>query len=197
MPDQPLRPDLFSIDTALLTRNCLVRRLRERDGAKLYRAARASSDYLHTHHPRLLAKLGESEDAAETFVRFRLSDWLLQRRYTFGVWDNSTTELVGMVELYRLDWQTPAAALRIFIEPGDAKGERVTEVLARIIRFGFLQLALEKVHYTLLSDNFIDQRLIRKLGLVREGDLRNEYRKGTGQLADAVRFGLSRETYAE
>ena len=73
----------------------------------------------------------------------------------------------------------------------------MTEVLARAQRFAFRQLELEKLYYKVLSDNYGAQRLARKVGFSREGDLRNEFRKGSGALVDVMRFGLSRETYGE
>lgn len=188
---------LFNVDTALLTTNCVVRRFREGDGPAVLELARDSHDYLFDHYPALVKQIDGDEAAAETFVRRCMVDWLEQRAFNFGVWDNETTNLTAYVSLHNCDWEVPAAALSLFATPSYSRPERLTEILARVIRFGFLQLDLEKVSFLAVADNYLAQRVARKVGLSREGDLRNEFRKGSGILVDAIRFGLSRETYGE
>ena len=192
-----MQSHLFNIDTALLTTNCVIRRFREGDGAALLELAQESHSYLSDHYPSVSKKIGDREATAETYVRRCLVDWLEQRAFCFGVWDNQTTTLQAYVSLHSLDWEIPSAAVSLFANPGYSQPDRLTEILDRTIRFAFLQLDLEKVSFLTVADNFLAQRVARKAGLSREGDLRNEFRKGSGILVDAVRFGLSRETYGE
>ncbi|MBC6992910.1 GNAT family protein [Neolewinella lacunae] len=188
---------LFDIDTALLTNRCVVRRFREGEGKHLYRLISDNQDYLTDHFPILVAEAGANPNAAEAFVRERIANWLLQQDYAFGVWLNETTELVGYVHLFDINWSVPAAEISFFIDHQQVRKGLMTEVLARVVRFGFKQLALEKIYLRTLSDNFPSQRLARRVGFSREGDLRNEFRRPGGMLADLVRFGFSRETYGE
>lgn len=44
-------------------------------------------------------------------------------------------------------------------------------------------------------DNVASQRLARKCGFRREGDLRSDYRRPSGELADTMLFGLTRPEY--
>lgn len=192
-----MRPQLFNIDTALLTQRCVVRRFRENDGADLYRLVDDNRDLLQDHFPFLVASLSQSEETAEIFVRERIAGWLLQADFAFGVWLNESTELIGFVYLFDVNWDVPAAELSFFLDREHTGQGIMTEVLARVVRFGFRQLELEKLYIKVLSDNFGSQRLARRVGFSREGDLRNEFRKPGGTLVDLVRFGFSRETYGE
>lgn len=187
----------FDIDTALLSTNCVVRRFREGDGEALHALTRSSHIYLDDHYPALAQQIGDDVETAETFARRCLVDWLEQRAFVFGVWDNETTNLQAYVSLHTVDWEIPAASLAIFGDLAYSQPERLTEIMARTIRFGFLQLGLEKISFLTVADNYLAQRVARKAGMSREGDLRNEFRRGSGILVDAVRFGLSRETYGE
>ncbi|MEL7160605.1 MAG: GNAT family protein [Bacteroidota bacterium] len=188
---------LFNVDTALLTNRCVVRRFRENEGKVFQDLIWNNRDYLQDHFPLLVSEVAASEASAETFLRQRISAWLLQQDYAFGVWLNDTTELVGYVHLFDLEWDVPLAQISYWIDKDHVKQGLMTEVLARILRFSFKQLELEKLYLKTLSDNYASQRLARRVGFSREGDLRNEFRKPGGTLADLVRFGFSRETYGE
>jgi ribosomal-protein-serine acetyltransferase len=192
-----MRPHLFNVDTALLTNRCVVRRFRENEGAAFQKLIYNNRDILQDHFPLLVGEVSSSEDTAETFLRERIAAWLLQQDYSFGIWLNETTELIGYVHLFEINWEVPSAEISFFIDRDQHKSGLMTEVLARIIRFSFKQLELEKIYLRTLSDNYDCQRLVRRVGFSREGDLRNEFRKPGGMLVDLVRFGFSRETYGE
>ena len=192
-----MRPHLFNVDTALLTNRCVVRRFRENEGAAFQQLIYANRDILQDHFPLLVGEVSATDDTAETFLRERIAAWLLQQDYTFGIWGNETTELIGYIQLFEINWEVPSAEISFFIDRDQQKIGMMTEVLARIIRFGFKQLELEKIYLRALSDNYDCQRLVRRVGFSREGELRNEFRKPGGMLVDLVRFGFSRETYGE
>lgn len=192
-----MRQELFNIDTALLTNRCVVRRFRENEGATFQQLIDSNRDLLQDHFPVLVGEVAASNATAEVFVRERIANWLLQNDFAFGIWSNETTEMIGYIHLFDLNWQVPAAELSFFLDREHVKSGIMTEALARVIRFAFRQLDLEKIYIKTLADNYDCQRLVRRVGFSREGDLRNEYRKPGGTLVDLVRFGFSRETYGE
>ncbi len=192
-----MRHQLFNIDTALITDRCVVRRFREGDGKAFYKLLDNNRDYLLDHFPFLMAEAAKNRKNAESFVRECIAEWLLQQRYAMGIWHNETTELVGFVQVFNLDWGVPLGELGYFIDKELIRQGIMTEVLARIVRFAFLQLDLEKLVIKTLVDNYASQRLARRVGFSREGDLRHEYRLPGGMLVDLMRFGFARETYGE
>jgi ribosomal-protein-serine acetyltransferase len=192
-----MRHQLFNIDTALLTSRCVVRRFREDEGEVFQDLIFKNRDLLHDHFPLLVEKVAASAKTTEAFVRERIANWLLQNDFAFGIWLNETTDLIGYIHLFDLKWEVPAAEVSFFLDRDHLKSGIMTEALARVVRFSFKQLDLEKIYIKTLSDNYDCQRLVRRVGFSREGDLRNEYRKPGGTLVDLVRFGFSRETYGE
>lgn len=192
-----MNSELFNVDTALLTQRTVVRRFREGEGPALRELVYQNREELQDHFPMLVGEVADTDHTAETFVRQRIAAWLLQQDFAFGVWDNETTQLIGYAHLFDFNWEVPTAELSYFMNREHSKAGIMTEVLARVIRFGFRQVNLEKIYVKMLSDNFASQRVARKNGFAREGDLRNEFRRPGGQLADLVRFGLTRETYGE
>ena len=62
--------------------------------------------------------------------------------------------------------------------------------MQKVIHFVFYQLQLNKLVLRTESDNFAGQRLARKVGFLREGDIRAEYRRPSGEWVDLMIFGL-------
>lgn len=187
---------LFNIDTALLTNRCVISRFREGDGEDFHNLLQDNQAHLEDHFPHLIEDI-RNKETAETFLRQRIAGWLLQEEYAFGIRLNESGKLIGYIHLFDIDWSTPKGEINYFIDRDEVQQGLMTEVLARIVRFTFKQLALEKISLHALSDNYPSQRLARRIGFQREGMLRNEFKRAGGQLVDLMRFGFARDTYGE
>ncbi len=185
---------LLDIDTALLNSHTLVRRLREGDGAILYDLVQDNYNQLYDFLPQAITSVGDKEQA-EFFVRRRLADWQLQQRYCFGIWHNKKTELIGMIDLVELDWKLPRAELLFFLDHGFGGHGLMTEALLSVLDFAFRQLELEKLQARTSMENVGAQRLLRKCHFRREGDLRGDFRRPSGEIVDVMLFGLTRSEY--
>ncbi len=188
--------NLFTIDTVLLTSRALIRRFREGEGKAFYDLVRDNHGYVEDHFPHLMQQVHNAEEG-EAFVRRKLAAWLLQEEFCFGIWHTKEAKLVGYIHLSEIDWDLPLAEVSYFLDQSEAGKGVMTEVLARVVQFGFKQLQLEKIRLRTLIDNYPSQRLARKVGFSREGDLRHEFRKSTGALLDLMQFGLTRDIYGE
>lgn len=191
-----MNPRLYKIDTALISTRTVVRRFREGDGSAFYELVQRNSMYLEDHFPYLVEQV-RGADEGEAFVRGRLADWLRQERFAFGIWRREEADLIGFIQLHEVDWAIPRAEVSYFLDQSQAGKGVMTEVLARIVQFSFRQLRLNKLALRTLVDNYPSQRLARKVGFRREGDLRGEFAKPSGALIDLMLFGLTREEYGE
>ncbi|RMF04838.1 MAG: N-acetyltransferase [Bacteroidetes bacterium] len=189
-----MQASLFNIDTAVLTSRTVIRRFREGEGKAFYELLQTNRSYLEDHFSTLLAQVPQPEQA-EIFVRQAMANWLLQHSYAFGVWHTGDAKLIGYVHFREIDWDIPAAELSYFLDYAYTGQGIMTEVIARMVQYAFRQLKLDKLRLRTLIDNYASQRLARKVGFRREGDLRNEYRKPAGNLVDIMLFGLTREEY--
>lgn len=182
---------LLSVDTALLTKRVVVRRFRENDGEQLYDLLQDNRVYLEDAFPSTLNE-NSSKEKSEWYVRVRFAKWLLQEEYCFGVWDNDSAKLIGFIRLFRIDWHIPKAEVGFFIDRDFSSKGIMTEVLSVIIRFAFKQLKLEKISLRTAMDNYASQRLARKCGFRREGDLRADFKKTSGEIIDVMVLGLTK-----
>jgi len=182
---------LLSVDTALLTKRVVVRRFRENDGEQLYDLLQTNRGYLEDAFPSTLSE-NSSKEKSEWYVRVRFARWLLQEEYCFGVWDNDSAKLIGFIRLFRIDWHIPKAEVGFFIDRDFSSKGIMTEVLLVIIKFAFSQLKLEKIALRTAMDNYASQRLARKCGFRREGDLRADFKKTSGEIIDVMVLGLTK-----
>lgn len=188
------RPNLLDIETALLTKRTVFRRVREGEGAAFYQLFQENHVRLKDYFWELAAETNSEADC-EFWVRKKLAQWLTNDTYFFGIWDKDTAKLIGFISLENLDWGLPKAEVQFFIGKKYAKKGIMTEVLNKLVEFSFDQLKLQKLALRSAMEYYPPQRLARKCGFNREGDLRAEYRKPSGEMMDVMLFGLSFSTY--
>ncbi len=186
-----MQHELFKAETALLTARAVVRRFREGDGEPLYELIDNNHLYLSDYFSQVLHAAPDKE-TAEQFVREKMAAWLLQKEYCFGIWENRSAQLIGLIQLTGIDWNLPKADLSFFLDQNFKGKGMMTEALQAVIRFAFTQLFIEKLSLRTSMENYDLHRIARKCGFRREGDLRSEMRKGGGDYMDVMLFGLTR-----
>ena len=182
---------VLDIETALITPRTVVRRFRENDGQAFFPLFQENMSMLQDRFPKIVDLLPDKEQI-ELFVRRQLALWLLYQEFTFGIWSKDTALPIGYVRLTNLDWTVPRGELLLFLDRNCHQKGIMTEVLLQIINFSFEQLKFEKLSMRVESDNYPAQRLARKCGFQREGDLRSEFRKISGETVDLMVFGLTK-----
>lgn len=185
---------LLDIETALLTNRTVFRRLREGEGSTFYKLFQHNYVRLKDYFWDLSEKVN-SEAGCEFWVRDRLAAWLRHEAYFFGVWDKDSAQLIGFITLENIDWSIPRSEVQFFIDKDFAQQGIMTEVLNKLVEFAFDQLKMQKLAIRAAMEYYPPQRLARKCGFNREGDLRAEYRKPSGEMMDIMLFGLSFTTY--
>jgi ribosomal-protein-alanine N-acetyltransferase len=74
-------------------------------------------------------------------------------------------------------------------------GRGVATVAAqRVVQYGFEEMGLNRIEATVMAGNARSERVLEKIGFVREGLLR-QYKFARGEFKDYVIFGLLRETW--
>ncbi|MCP3929686.1 MAG: GNAT family N-acetyltransferase [Bacteroidetes bacterium] len=185
---------LFDIDTVILTKRTVVRRFREGEGKTFYDLTRGNHLWLEEDFLQLLQNT-ESQELSEMFIRQTIADWLLQKEYNFGIWEEENAKLIGFVRFFNIHWSVPKGELSYFIDKDFTGKGIMTEVLTYLLQFAFKQLEMEKLYIRTSAENYPSQRLARRCGFRREGDLRSEFKKQSGEIIDVMLYGLTREEY--
>ncbi len=185
---------LYQIDTALITLRTVVRRFRENEGEVFYKLVADNTSRINDYFPQTMEAVTD-KDAGEGYVRQKLADWLTQQEYCFGVWESKQAKLVGFVRLFNITWGVPAGEIAFFIDK-DFEGKGImTEVVQAVMGFAFEELEIEKLSLRTATDNYATQRLARKCGFRREGDLRSAFRRPSGDLIDVMLFGYTKTEF--
>ncbi len=191
---EPLQPELFELETALITPRTVVRRFREGEGKPFFDLLYQNTTWLSGHFPYLVEQVRTWEDG-ERYVRQELIEWIRQTRYAFGVWDKDSATMIGKIWLYELNWHTPKCRMSFFLSKSWAGKGIMTEVFGAVLPFAFQSIQIHRVSMKMAMDNYPAQRLVRKWGFQREGDLREDFRRPSGEWMDRMQFGLTRTLY--
>jgi ribosomal-protein-alanine N-acetyltransferase len=114
---------------------------------------------------------------------------------TYAIVEKSDNLLIGAIGL-TIDSEFERAELGYWIgEPYWGLGY-CSEAAQRIVRYGFEDLGLNRIHAWHLARNPASGRVLQKIGMSNEGIARQHTRKH-GKFEDIVLCGLLREDYAE
>lgn len=186
-------PALYEIDTAILGEKVLVRRLKEGDGKIFHELVIENSSLIREYFPVLTEVLSTIE-GAEYYVRSRLIQWLNQESFSFGLWDKEKMSLVGYLDISRR-MPEKMGELRFFIDKNRMGEGLMTDTLSVMIPYFFNQLLLDKIILKGSTENFTLPNLARKHGFLREGELRGEIYKQSGDRGDIWVYGLLKNMY--
>ena len=185
---------LLTIDTALLSSRTVVRRFRENEGPMLFELFSDNHSWIVDHFPKTMKAISDKE-SAEFYIRRKIAAWMLQQEYCMGIFDTESAKLIGFIRIFGIDWHVPRGEMGFFIDQDFVQKGIMTEVMIKLLGFVFNQLEFEKLRIRTATDNYPTQRLVRKCGFRREGDLRDEFRRTGGELVDMMLFGLTKAEY--
>ncbi len=188
-----MQKHVFEAENILISSRTVIRRFKEQDGAPFFKLIQNNRERIEDRFPNF-SHLSSNEEATAIIFQ-KLASWYSQESFSFAVWDNDSANIIGYIELNNIDWNIPKAEGILFIDR-EFEGQGImTEVVSQILSFAFEQLKMKKLNMIVAADNYAAQRLARKCGFRREGDIRNELKKSGGELSDAMLLGYTDQDY--
>lgn len=117
-------------------------------------------------------------------------------RWQMAVEWRETGEMIGNVGLRRMGARSPEADLGYELAPAWWGRGIATEAAEAMLRFGFETQRLDRIHAHCVLDNEGSARVLEKIGLRREGILR-EHEQFKGRWWDVQLFGILREEWEQ
>jgi ribosomal-protein-alanine N-acetyltransferase len=134
------------------------------------------------------------EDDARRWVQITQENFAQQTGYAFAVELTTTGDFIGGIGL-TVDRRFDRAEAGYWLgQPYWGRG-LMSEALAALLRFGFGELALNKIYATHIATNPASGRVMLKNGMVKEGELVQHTRRD-GQYHDLWQYRLTRAEYA-
>jgi len=113
----------------------------------------------------------------------------------FAVCDKKTDQYIGNARLGEIDWVNRRCIYGRLIGNKDFRGKGYgTEALVLLLRYGFLKLGMNRIFSGAVITNEISIRSNEKVGMVREGILREALWKD-GRFQDVVALAMTRADF--
>jgi len=169
----------------------ILRRARVSESRQLTRAVQASLPELGPYLP--WATPDYDFDAARAFLDFARAEDLAGRGLHLSIFLAAGGELIGGVGL--LNKPIPdQAEIGYWVHSQHAGQGYATQASAMLIGHGFKKLSLRRVYLTCDVKNRASQRVAEKLGMHREGRLR-EYLECQGRVSDHYLYSLLKREF--
>lgn len=113
-----------------------------------------------------------------------------QEAYIFAIRNSETLEMMGAIGLH-VSPQHQKAEVGYWMGENFQNQGYMTEALESVLYFGFETLHLNKIYATYLTHNPSSGHILKKVGMIEEGILRQEYIKN-GKSLDVIRLSVLR-----
>ncbi len=172
----------------LETERLILRPVEDGDAHDVY-LMRSDPDVTHN----LLSGMQSDEEALAWVDRCRkaLED---REMYPMAVALKEDGRVIGACCLLRVSWDHMNAELVYWLGKEFWGRGYMPEAAARLVKFGFEELGLERIAVGCFARNKASARVIEKLGFTYEGCARHRFRKD-GEFLDELQFGMLREEF--
>ncbi|MEM1119859.1 MAG: GNAT family N-acetyltransferase [Bacteroidota bacterium] len=157
--------------------------------------------------PRIVQYAGDAKVAATTqnmphpyheedaifWLNMANTGFRTQTKYIFGIRLNTTDELIGGMGLH-LTPEFNRAELGYWIGVPFWNKGYATEAAGVILKFGFEELELNKIHAVHIVENPASGKVMIKNGMIKEGELKEHYKKGA-EYRSVMQYRLTRMEY--
>lgn len=113
----------------------------------------------------------------------------------FAIIDKKSNKMIGNAGLYEINWLARHAELRIVIGEKQYWGKGIgTDIVRALVKYGFDNLNLNKVHLGCNADDKRANKCYKKAGFVYEGTIR-DYHFRNGRYYNANLYSILREEF--
>jgi RimJ/RimL family protein N-acetyltransferase len=181
-------PRVESIE--LHTDRLMLRPVREVDAQALFpliNDAEVAATMLQVPHPY-------PRDQFVPWIRITREAMANKERYEMSIVLKETGKPIGVCSL-NINWPNMSAEIGYWLGKSYWGQGYMTEAAARLLKFGFEVLGLERIHARCFVHNKASAKVLEKIGLNYEGIGRHEVKKGD-EFLDIMHFGLIRSEFA-
>ena len=186
---------LLDIPTQLETERLIIRKYVKGDGRDLYLLLQRNGnrDFLRQNVEDVSSI--KTEEEAEIRIRRHAAEWSARDRFVMGIWLKSENKYVGEIWIEPKKWEVPSFEIGWFLDQGYQRKGIATEAARRSLEFLFNDLNAHKVIVITRDTNPRSQKLAERLGLRREGHLR-ESRIENGKRYGLLYYGILRTEFS-
>ncbi len=179
-----MKPILIDLPMPILTPRLLVKPRFSGEGPIINKAICGALEHLKPWMPfaQNAPKLEESEE----HCRRSLAKFILREDLTLSIYSRDGESFIGSTGLHRANWDVPSFHIGYWILPEFEGKGLITESTNALTRYAFDCLKARRVEIRCDSENLRSLAVMKRLGFVQEGILKNQDIHETGQLRDTI-----------
>lgn len=131
----------------------------------------------------------KSKEDTETFIEQIIKKNAKKLYFPYIVINTTNNELAGFFDVKNIDWNIPKAEIGYFLDKNYIGKGVAKKALDEIMRHFFLNLKFSKLLLRIHIDNKSSISLAEKCDFIREGIIRNDYKKSNGEIVDLIYYG--------
>lgn len=173
------------------TSGLILRPFRRKDTSAVHEAVRASLPDLAEYLPWAV---GYQRSVTAQFIKDSIGAWASGRAFDFAIRDQQDEgRHLGNVSVWFTSRANMVGEIGYWIR-SDATSQGIgTEATARALQVAFEELQMHRITTRIAVGNVASERIVQKLGFLKEGTLRDEVKVGTRWIDHTVWGMLDRE----
>ncbi|BAZ08259.1 GCN5-related N-acetyltransferase [Calothrix sp. NIES-4071] len=161
------------VPSTLLTNRLILRPLTHADAPSIQEAASVreiADTMISIPHPY-------PNGEAEQYIQRQIAEFEAERSVSFVIECKSEKEFCGIMEVRDIEREHSQAELSFWLAVGVWGQGYMSEALKAVVRFGFKDLALNRLYAYHMVKNLASGKVLQKNGFVQEGVLRQRVLK--------------------
>ena len=132
------------------------------------------------------------DQGADDWIKIQAEDFLKGTQLQFAITTNG--DLIGGIGFDQLEIRHARGGIGYWIGKPYWNNGYCTEAAKTVLKFGFLTLGFNRIHATCMVNNIGSSRVLQKIGMKKEGVLR-QYYKRWGTYRDMEMYSILKGEY--
>ena len=188
-----LSPELELVPLPIETPRLVLRPYERSDAEQLGRLVSDAYEHLRPWMP--WASPDQSTEQSLKIIAGMQSEWAVRSDMTLGIFDRTSSELLGGTGLHRPDWDARCFEIGYWIHPHHEGNGYVSEAARAITDYAFDVLCAERVEIRLDPTNARSRAVPKRLEFVHEGTLRRNALGTDGTHRDTEIYAVTRSDW--
>lgn len=172
--------------------NYKLRLLEKKDAISFFQLVEGNRARLEDFIAGILSRTKNLSDT-QVFIEEAIQKRESKSYFPYVLINNDNNELIGFFDVKNIDWNIPKAEIGFFIDK-KYTGKGLASIYLNLLSIEYFDnLGFKKLLLRIHQDNIHSIKVALKCGFVKEGNIRNDYKKTNGVLVDMIYYGKTHE----
>ena len=172
--------------------NYELRLLENKDTISFFQLIESNRERLEDFIAGIVSKTNNLEDT-QIFVDDIIHKRSNKTYFPYVLINNGNNEFVGFFDVKNIDWNIPKAEIGFFIDKNYTGKGLATKFLKIIIIHYFDNIGFKKIVLRIHKENTQSAKVAENCGFLKEGIIRNDYKKTNGEIVDMIYYGKTNQ----